>query len=150
MQLDQYLTSDDIILFDQAPKQSFLDQLADHLATKLSIDAGLLRKAVWDREGLMSTGMGGGIGIPHVRLKEIARATMAVGVCPAGVEDYESIDSAPIHIAVLIAAPAGEHELYIRLLARVADVLRRPEKRDAILASASPEEIYTILLSDEG
>ena len=150
MQLDQYLTPDDILLFDKATKQSFLDRLADHLATKLSLDSGLLRKAVWDREGLMSTGMGGGIGIPHVRLKEIARATMAVGICPAGVEDYESIDSAPIYIAVLIAAPAGEHELYIRLLARVADVLRCPDKLAAILASASPEDIYTMLLSDEG
>ncbi len=149
MQLEHYLTSDNILLFPKTAKKSFLDQLAGHLAAPLGIEPNILRTAVWNREALMSTGMGGGIGIPHVRLSEISRAAIAVGVCPAGVDEYESIDSTPVQIAVLIAAPAGEHELYIRLLARVAEVLRCADKREAILASTSSEEIYTLLLSEE-
>ncbi|MBT7171955.1 MAG: PTS sugar transporter subunit IIA, partial [Phycisphaerales bacterium] len=133
MRLEHYLAPEQILMFPATSKQSVLDQLSNALATTLEIDSQILRDAVWAREALMSTGIGGGIGVPHVRLKEVKRATMAVGVCPGGITDYESIDASDVHLAVLIAAPAGEHELYIRLLARVADVLRSRERREAIL-----------------
>jgi PTS system nitrogen regulatory IIA component len=145
MRLDQYLAPDNIQIYPKTTKQSFLDQLAEQLAASMNLDPTLLRDAVWNREALMSTGIGGGIAVPHVRLGEVKRAAMAVGVCATGVDDYESIDALPIQIAVLIAAPAGEHELYIRLLARAADVLRHRERREAILAAQTPDAIYSLL-----
>ncbi len=145
MQLEHYLAPGDILIFPPASKQIVMDQLAEQLAATMDIDPDTLRKAVWAREALMSTGIGGGIGVPHVRLPEVKRAAMAVAVCPAGISDYESIDASPVHIAVLIAAPAGEHELYIRLLARAADVLRHSERREAILTAQTPDAIYSLL-----
>jgi len=65
-----------------------------------------------------------------------------------GISDYESLDETPIHIIVLIAAPQGQHEAYIRLLGLVADVLKKQALRQAIVAAEDASEILRIFTED--
>ena len=70
---------------------------------------------------------------------------MAVGICPEGVEDYESLDNQPIKIICMIAAGEQQHAKYVKALAAVTDRLRKESVREAILNADSPEKIYEIL-----
>lgn len=108
-----------------------------------------LLEAIRHREGLMSTGIGHELGIPHVRMAGLKRAYMAVGVSPAGLRDYESLDGAPVRIIVLIAAPQGQHEVYIRLLAKVTERLKDAGVREAVAGAKDPAQVYATLSGEQ-
>ena len=146
MKVSDYLTLEHVVLLKGATKAEAIDELvsaADDFSKNISTEE--LSRAVWEREKMMSTGIGQGLGIPHVRLPGLADAAMAVGVSRAGIADYESLDNQPVHIIVLIAAPQGKHEIYIRLLAKVANVLKQDDIRKAIAEADDPAEVYRIL-----
>ena len=72
------------------------------------LDQKQLQDAITEREEMMSTGIGHGLAIPHVRLPGLKVPSMAVAICPSGINDYESLDGKPVYILVLIAAPQGQ------------------------------------------
>ncbi len=145
MELKEYIAEKQIVFCSTSSKNKVLGELAGVLSEATGFDNDKMLAAILLREKLMSTGMGQGLGIPHVRLRGLKRAGMAVGLCRQGISDYESLDNEPIYIVVLIAAPEGQHETYIRLLAEVVDVLKRPDLRREIIAAEEPAEIYRIL-----
>ncbi len=104
-----------------------------------------LEAAFLQREEMMSTGIGMGIGVPHVRLHGIEQLTMALGVHKTGICDYPSIDQEPVRIVAMIAAGPAQHGDYIKMLANVVSVLKSESSRNAILESDSPQAVYEIL-----
>lgn len=100
---------------------------------------------VQKREKLMSTGIGQGLAIPHARLGEVRQPGIAVGISPGGISGYDSLDAEPITILVLIVAPQGQHEVYIRLLAKMVEILKQPEMRKRILAAESAAVAHALL-----
>jgi len=146
-ELVEYLTPERVVLLTATTKAEVLEEMIDVMvASDGDIPRGGLSQEVWKREKLMSTGIGHGLAIPHVRMEAITKATMVVGISREGITDYESLDKKPVHIVVLIAAPAGQHEVYIRLLAKIADVLKEEPLRQAILEAADPAVIHRILI----
>ena len=146
MKISDYLAPERVIFLKSATKADALEELIQAVKG-FSEDITLeeLRKAVWEREEMMSTGIGQGIGIPHVRLPGLEKITMAVGISRAGIADYESLDNKPVHIIVLIAVPQGQHELYIRLLAEIVGILKREDLRRAIIEAKDASEAYRLL-----
>ncbi len=145
MELKEYITEQQIVFCSASSKDKVLGELGGVLSEATGFDNDKMLAAILRREKLMSTGMGQGLAIPHVRLRGLKRAALAVGLCRSGITDYESLDNEPIYIVVLIAAPEGQHETYIRLLAEVVDVLKRPDLRRKIIAAEETTEIYQIL-----
>ena len=78
-------------------------------------------------------------------MPQIRRPAMVVGLSPAGLADYDSLDRQPVHLVVLIAAPQGQHDTYVRLLAQVADVLKDDGRRRCIYESADPQVVFDTL-----
>ncbi len=107
-----------------------------------------LEIAFLQREEMMSTGIGMGIGVPHVRLQSIDSLVMAIGIRSTGIADYPAIDNEPVKIVAMIAAGASQHGEYIKMLAKVVSVLKSEETRTAILNSQSADEVYAILCQD--
>jgi nitrogen PTS system EIIA component len=102
-----------------------------------------LERAVFDRERIMSTSIGLGIAIPHVRLASVTEMTMALGVIKDGI-DYEAFDDLPVNIIIMIAAPEGSHREYLSLLARLALLLKNSSIRNGILNTENAEEIFEL------
>ncbi len=106
-------------------KHDALDQLVDVMAKHPAItDAEAFRRAVHEREGVMSTGIGGGVGIPHVRMKQVSSLIVGVGIAPKGL-DYDTLDNEPVYVMVLFATPEGAAREYLKLLAQVMGALRK-------------------------
>lgn len=102
------------------------------------------RRAVHEREAIMSTGIGGGIAIPHVRIKEVATPILGVGIARKGL-DYGTLDNKPVHIMVLFATPEGSDKEYLGLLAQVMLALRDRKFFDDLVACRNAVEAFKLL-----
>ena len=128
-----------------ATKQEALEALIAAVSNNRVVqDIDAFRKAIYERESIMSTGIGEGIAIPHVRIPEITEATLGVGIAPGGI-DFQTLDNKPVHVLVLFATPAGSDKEYLRLLAKVMLSLRDRELFHALVACKTQDDVYGIL-----
>ena len=151
MKITDCLTPDRICFLAGNTKQEAIAELVEAICQSPAIgDPDELERSIWHREEMMSTGIGMGIAVPHVRLSSVREPVMALGVHREGLHDYASLDDKPVQIISLIAAGAGQHSLYIRLLAQLAEMLKQPGIREAILAENTPQGVYEILGRETG
>lgn len=135
------------VLPDGLGKDEALDVLINAVSNTDAItDRERFRQAVHEREAVMSTGIGGGIAIPHVRIPEVRYATLGVAVAPAGLE-FGALDNNPVHIMVLFATPEGADKVYLGLLAKVMAALKDRDTYDRLATCATPEEVDSVLNS---
>ncbi len=133
------------IFGDNVTKNEALEHLVDAiLKTRVVDDREVFRQAVYERESVMSTGIGSGVAIPHVRIPEVKRPTIGLGLSRAGIP-FETLDNAPVHVIVLFAMPSGSQREYLRLLAQVMLTLKVPGFRERLLACDTPEEVQAVL-----
>ena len=99
-----------------------------------------LIKSLKEREEIMSTGIGFGIAIPHARLKAVKKMTFAIGISEKGI-DFDSMDGEPVHLVILVAAGEKQHKEYLRLMSNIMGILKKPDVKDRMIKSQSPEEI---------
>lgn len=133
------------IIPEGATKHEALECLIEAVAQNPSVtDRNAFRKAVHEREEIMSTGIGGGIGIPHVRLPQISAATLGVGISKSGIE-FDTLDNEPVNILVLFATPETSEKEYLSLLAQVMMALRDTDLFDALAACTSPAEVCALV-----
>ena len=70
--LKDYLKEDHVLFLEKGDKKSILDQMIDNLSSSSSItDKDAFSTAIFDRETIISTGIGLGIAIPHVKIPSV-------------------------------------------------------------------------------
>jgi len=138
-----------IRVFDRpVSKHEALRQLAEAVAATGAIsNADVLVQAIEDRETVMSTGIGGGVAIPHVRIDEVTRPTVSVGISHDGI-DYDALDNEPVHLLALFAMPTGSQREYLGLLASVMGAMKEPAFTARLLACRTPAEAAALLNAD--
>lgn len=141
-----FLEPDQIrILPGNISKHEALDLLIDALCRNPVItDCDAFRKAVFEREAVQSTGIGGGVAVPHVRIPEVSAVTIALGIAPDGV-DFAALDNRPVQIIVLFATPKDSEKTYLSLLAKVMVTLRNRDTFAALASCRSVEEVLALL-----
>ncbi len=129
-ELGDLLTPDRIALDVPArSKRQILRELADLVAKDLGLDADTILQALLEREKLGSTAIGQGIAIPHARVPELEELVGAF-VRLAEAVDFDALDEEPVDLIFLLLAPAATSSAeHLRILARLARLLRDPEVR---------------------
>ena len=126
-------------------KHDALDRLVDVLhATHGIPDREAFRKAVYDRESVMSTGIGQGVAIPHVRIEGVLKPAISLGISRKGL-DFDTLDNQLVHAIVLFAMPAGSQKEYLGLLAQVMTALKQPGFLERLVNCDTPEEVEDML-----
>jgi PTS system nitrogen regulatory IIA component len=144
------LTPERVVLMEHATKGEVLTRLVDLLAeTPFVRNRDALLKGIFERETLMSTGIGFGIGVPHVRIDSVTDLVMSVAVCKQPIEDYASLDGEPVQIVCMLAARSDQHTKYIRALSAISSRLKDRLTREMIIASTDPSGIYKMLIEME-
>lgn len=100
--------------------------------------------AVREREQLLSTGIGGGIAIPHGKSSALDELVVAAGVAPDGIQ-YEALDGKPVTLLFLLVGPESAAGSLVKALSRISRVLRREQLREALRAARSGEEFLQVL-----
>jgi len=107
-------------------------------------DMAAARKAVLERERRMSTGMKHGIAIPHGKTDAVKDLVACIGVSDQAVE-FDALDRQPCRIFIMTLSPADKTGPHLQFLAEVSLLFRSEEKRGAILAAASADEVLKVL-----
>ncbi|MBO5821633.1 MAG: PTS sugar transporter subunit IIA [Lentisphaeria bacterium] len=123
----QYVDKDSVMTLVGKTKLEVMDQLISRAAdiTKLSRD--LIFRLVWKREQMMTTGVGGMLALPHIRINDILHPYVIVGVCENPIEDYQGQDDQPVRVIVFTVAPDENQEAYLQLLSSISRRLRNPK-----------------------
>jgi len=145
MEIHEMMSPDRVIMHLKGDnKDDILIELAEAEAKSGKVkDVEALKRAILDRESIMSTGIGVTLAFPHAKIPEVSDFVLAIGRKPEGI-DYDSLDGAPVKIITMIAAPEGQQNTYLRVLAKVTQVLRDDATRNKVLAAETPEEIIAL------
>jgi len=151
MKLHHYLRPELVMLdFDADGVESSLRTMVHNLA-----EHGVIGReqpvldALLERESAQSTGIGGGVAIPHAVYPELTSTIIELALSPAGV-DFLSLDASPVHTIFLLLSPPAASSTHIKLLARIARLMRQPDFLEQLLTAKTAEEVIEkIRLFDE-
>ena len=129
-------------------KKGILEELVDQIAIITKINHKDLVRVLMDREKLGSTGIGGGIGIPHGKLKQLESLALGFGLSRKGV-DFESMDNQPTHIFFLLVTPENSTWLHLKMLARISRILKHDNFKEQLLNATSSDEIFSIIKEED-
>lgn len=135
--------------FEIDDKEGLLHKMVDVLKDQVN-DEQLedIRDAVFEREKIMSTGVGKSLAIPHGKVESIEKNYASFAVLKEPI-DYDSIDDKPVNMAFLLVGPAGENRLHIKLLSRISRLMNSASFRTTLSECKTPEEIYEAFHEEE-
>jgi mannitol/fructose-specific phosphotransferase system IIA component (Ntr-type) len=143
------LSPDRVIELTADTKEGVLEELIDLTGASDQVaDQDRFRKAIYDREKLLSTGVGNGIGLPHVKIPAVRDFVMSVGRQPDGIADYQSQDGKPVHLVLMIGANDTQSNAFLKVLARLMMKLKNQSTRDSLMEAESTRQIYELLTAD--
>ncbi|MCR4790513.1 MAG: PTS sugar transporter subunit IIA [Treponemataceae bacterium] len=147
VQIKNILSPDRIIFLNHSTKHDALVELSENLATAPQIkNKEELTTEILKREELMSTAIGRGIAIPHVRLSSVTDLVMSVGICKNDIIDFSTLDETPVKLLFMIAASYNQHAYYLQTLSFISSKLKDKELRDALLNAETAMDAYNVLI----
>lgn len=105
-------------------------------------------QGVLSREAVASTAIGDGLAVPHGRTNAVDGLCMSAGIAE-GVEDYQAPDGVPVRICVLVVTAEAGAGLHLKVLARLARLMRNDELRAALSAAADASAFAAVLARAE-
>lgn len=145
MLITDYLKKECIHVFlDGNGKDDLIKKLAEaHFIQFPLIDSKEALSGLFERESLLTTGIGKGIAIPHARLESCREISVSLGLLKTPI-DFDSLDREPVKIMFLIFFPKEKVNLQLRFLARVSRLLSNIDLVNNLCSSQTSDEIITI------
>jgi mannitol/fructose-specific phosphotransferase system IIA component (Ntr-type) len=97
-----------------------------------------------EREAILSTGIGGGVAVPHAQVPGLGRLVMAVSIHPDGI-DYPALDDLPVRIVFCLLGDSTAAADHLAGLARLARLARREEVLETLVTAACGEDFLAAL-----
>ncbi|MBO5761677.1 MAG: PTS sugar transporter subunit IIA [Lentisphaeria bacterium] len=145
----KYLHQDAILQLKGETKKDVLEEIITYATTRCTLGESQLRELIWKREKMMTTGVGNGLALPHVRVVDFPSPLVIVGVCNTPITDYKTLDGAPVRLIVFLAADEKEQDTYLKILGSMSSKLKNQEIVSAVLdAGDDSGKIYSILMQD--
>lgn len=149
MKLCEFIKPETIHLHVPASSKTVLLKHLSQLASKAAnLPSATIMLAINDRERLGSTGLGGGVAIPHARVRGLQQILVLVAVLDQPC-DFEALDGKPVDLLLLLLVP--DHPLisdYRLLLGQAVTRLSRPAFTDKIRDATSSDAVCQLFASD--
>lgn len=130
-------------------KNDIIDSMIDLVATSPKVlDKEKVRKAIFEREKIMSTGVGNGFAIPHGKTDAVSDIVAAFAVTEKPI-DYDSLDEKPVRLVFLLVGKDNLVGPHIKLLSRISRLMNKEEFRRRLLDMKSPVEILEGFRAEE-
>lgn len=130
-------------------KQEVLSKLVASFEDTVSDEElNAIREAVFEREQIMSTGVGKGLAIPHGKAPGITDNHVAFALLKPPVE-YEAIDGEPVSMVFLLAGPSSSNSMHIKMLSRISRLMNNTSFREKLKSCESAEEIIDVFGQEE-
>ncbi len=147
MKISDFLQADNISAGVAASnKQKLLQELAQRAGPAVGVPSDRILTELRKREELGSTGVGGGVAIPHARFSQLSRPFGMLLRLKKAI-DFDAVDGKPVDTVFLLLLPEGANGDQLGALACIARKLRDPATIAAVRTASDGSQIYRILLT---
>lgn len=146
MRLVNYLQKNQVLedLHASTKKEVLAELLLPLAANNQDLEFDSTLTILQEREQLGTTGIGGGVAIPHGKVDGLPDILLSVGRSRTGVA-FDALDNQPCHIFFLVLAPGQAAGMHLRILAQISKLLKDEHFRMAFLDFGAPESLYDLL-----
>lgn len=150
MRIKDILSPESMIMDLQATtKEEAINEMADlEVATGVVNNKEKFVESIWAREKESTTGIGGGIAMPHARNEYINKARVLFAKSEKGV-DFDSLDQQPVYLFFMITAPAGADNTHLQALAKLSSLLINPDLVEKLKAAKTADEVIDLFSQAE-
>lgn len=106
------------------------------------------KKEVFDREKVMSTGVGKGIALPHAKTNAVTNSIGAFVTLQEAI-DFDSIDNIPVNIVFLLLGRENDVNSHLKLLSNVSRLMNSDSFRMRLLDAKDNNEVIEIFTNTE-
>ena len=132
-----------------ATKDEILNAVIDLASASPKVqDKEKVREAIFEREKIMSTGVGSGFAIPHGKSDAVTDIVGAFAVTAQPI-DYKSLDEQPVRIVFLLIGRESMVGPHIKLLSRISRLMNKEDFRAKLLRAQTPAEILEMFRQEE-
>jgi nitrogen PTS system EIIA component len=148
MKIKDFLSPSDVMIDVRAnDKVGLLKELAARAACILNLPVDAVVNEIEKRDELGSTGIGGGVSIPHARFRDVKKPLGLLVRLKHAIE-FDAIDGQPVDLVFLLLLPASSQLDQLNALAAVARKLRNPDALRKLRASVSRTELFQAMTED--
>ncbi len=101
-----------------------------------------------EREKVMSTGIGGGVAIPHARCTSVNKTIVSIALSQDGI-DFQALDGDPVKIVFLILGPPESAAQHVKLLAQIARLIKDKRFVEQLGKAQTPARIIELIKAEE-
>jgi fructose-specific phosphotransferase system IIA component len=150
MKISDLLTEDLVVTNLQGEsKDDIINAIVDLVAVSSKVlDKEKVREAVFEREQIMSTGVGDGFAIPHGKTDAVSDIVAAFAITAQPI-DYESLDEKPVRLVFILVSKVNMVGPHIKLLSRISRLMNKPDFRNKLLTMKSSKEIIEMFKNEE-
>lgn len=149
MLLSQLLTPERIkVPLEGRTKDELLEELVQVLRDSGVRDTPGVLRAVREREQVLSTGIGGGVAIPHGKSDSVGELMVVAGVTAQPV-DFAALDGKPVRLFFLLVGPESAAGQHVKALSRISRLVRRDSLREQLVSAASGADFLRIVAQAE-
>lgn len=107
-----------------------------------------VRQSVFDREKVMSTGVGKNFAIPHGKTDSITDLIIAFGKSDEPI-NYSSLDGQPVYLVLLMVGKENNVSFNIKILSRVSRMMSNDQFREKLRLATNTDEIRLVFAEEE-
>jgi diadenylate cyclase len=108
-----------------------------------------LLKGLLARESTMTTYLGLGVALPHVRVKMSRRYVLAIGRSRVGIRHDGALADERVHLIVMLIAGEKARD-YLQVLASIAGQVKEPELVNSFVSASDLDTLYERLVGGFG
>jgi fructose-specific phosphotransferase system IIA component len=150
MKIGDILTEDMVLTnLEGSTKNEIIDAMIDLVGKSPKVmDKGKVRESIFEREEIMSTGVGNGFAIPHGKTDAVSDIVAAFAVTAEPI-DYQSLDEKPVRLVFLLVGKDNMVGPHIKLLSRISRLMNKEEFRNRLIEMKTPREILETFKKEE-
>jgi len=134
------------LIIKELDRKEALDQLLSKVLQSKNVgNPQQVTRVIKDHEENLTSGIGSGIAVPHVRHEDISKITVVFGLSKNGIS-WMSPDYAPVNFVCMVFSPNNDPDHYLEVIGAYLSKLRSEKFRKKLLKATKASEIKDIWL----
>lgn len=130
------------------------DDVLRHIAQtleqlNLASDSAEVHDALAKREKMMSTGIGGGLGIPHALTPAVDQLCLLL-IRPRNPIPFDALDGRPVSLVFGLLVPENETTLHLRALAAISGLCKKSGFLEGVFGAEDADGLWNRIKEVEG
>jgi len=132
-----------------ASKDEIINAMVDLISKSAKVlDKEKVRASIFERERIMSTGVGNGFAIPHGKTDAVVDIVASFGITKDPI-NYQALDDKTVRLIFLLVGKDNLVGPHIKLLSRISRLMNKEEFRTKLLTLQTPKEVMDSFRQEE-